>query len=248
MDDSQLLRYNRQIMMPQIDIAGQQKLLRSRVLIIGLGGLGSPAAMYLASSGIGHLVLVDHDQVELSNLQRQIIHDNASLGHDKVSSAKQRLALLNPEITISTINHKLDGDDLLEQVGAADVVVDASDNFATRFALNKACVQQATPLISGAVIRMEGQVAVYQPNIADSPCYRCLYHETEAPQETCSETGVLGPVAGIIGCIQATETIKVSLNLGYPLTGRLLILDAMTMEWRNLKLKKDPQCPVCTHK
>lgn len=245
MNDDQLLRYSRHILLPQVGIEGQERLRAARVLIVGMGGLGSPVALYLAASGVGHLVLVDHDHVEISNLQRQIVHTSASIGLAKVASAQQTLLGLNPEITITTFEQRLDVDALMEQVGLADAVVDATDNFATRFALNRVCVAQKTPLISGAAIRMEGQVAVFRPDRPDSPCYRCLYKDMDELGETCSQTGVLAPVVGIIGSIQATETLKVLLEMGETLTGRLLLLDAYTMEWRSLRLHKDPQCPVC---
>ncbi len=245
MDDDQLLRYSRHILLPQIGIDGQQKLLRSRVLIVGMGGLGSPVAIYLAASGLGHLVLVDHDKVELTNLQRQIAHNTDALGDDKVDSAKRTLLALNPETRITTINMRLDGDNLSGQIELAHAVVDASDNFATRFAVNRLCVEKKTPLISGAVVQLEGQVAVFRPDRNDSPCYRCLYKETGEPEMRCAEFGVLAPVAGIIGSIQATETIKVLLDLGETLTGRLMIVDAYTMEIRTTKLNRDPACPVC---
>lgn len=245
MDDKQLLRYSRHIMLPQVNIEGQQKLLRARVLLIGLGGLGSPVAMYLAASGIGHLVIADHDKVDLHNLQRQIIHSTATIGQDKAVSATQTLQSLNPGIRITAFNKKLDESALREQVRSADAVVDGSDNFATRFALNRICVAEKTPLISGAVIRMEGQVTVFRADRADSPCYRCLYKEMDEPDERCSETGILAPVAGIIGSIQAVETLKVLLDMGETLMGRLLILDARTMALREIKLRKDPACPVC---
>ena len=245
MNDEQLLRYSRQILLPQVGIEGQEKLRRSRVLIIGMGGLGSPAAMYLAASGVGNLVIVDHDQVELSNLQRQIVHTTLSLGQPKVESARHTLLAINPEVHITAFNTRLDADGLAEQVGLADAVLDATDNFATRFALNRLCVEQKTPLISGAAIRMEGQVAVFRADRPDSPCYRCLYKDMDELGETCSQTGVLAPVVGIIGSIQATETIKVLLDMGETLTGRLLLLDAFTMEWRSVRLRKDPECPVC---
>jgi len=245
MDDPQLLRYSRQILLPQIGIEGQQRLLATRVLIIGMGGLGSPVAMYLAASGIGHLVLVDYDMVELSNLQRQIAHTTERLGMHKVSSAQYALAALNPEVQVTAIAGQLDPEALVEQVRLADAVVDCSDNFATRFALNRVCVANKTPLISGAAIRLEGQVAVFRPDRADSPCYRCLYKDMDELGESCSQTGVLAPLVGIIGSIQATETIKVLLDIGETLTGRLLVLDALNMEWRTIKLRKDPDCPVC---
>lgn len=245
MDDRQLLRYSRHILLQQVDIAGQEKLLRARVLLIGLGGLGSPVAMYLAASGVGHLVIVDHDKVELTNLQRQIVHTTASIGEDKTTSAARQLKALNPDIAISAISRKLDETGLLEQARAANVVVDASDNFATRFAVNRACVKAKKPLVSGAVVRFEGQVGVFRPDLPDSPCYRCLYAESNEPEEVCAEFGVLAPVAGIVGSIQATETLKLLLGAGQTLTGRVLLLDALTMEWRELKLRRDPACPVC---
>lgn len=245
MDDSQLLRYSRQILLPQVGIEGQQKLLDSRVLIIGMGGLGSPAGLYLAASGVGHLVIVDHDRVELSNLQRQIAHTTAAIGQNKVDSAMRAMEALNPDIHVTAINARFDADTLEQEVRLADACVDASDNFATRFALNRACVTHKKPLISGAVIRMEGQVAVFRTDRKDSPCYRCLYKDMDELAESCSQTGVLSPLPGIIGSIQAAETIKVLLDVGESLAGRLLLLDAMTMEWRNLRLRKDPACPVC---
>ena len=246
MDDNQLLRYSRQILLRQIDIDGQEKLLRSQVLIIGLGGLGSPVAMYLAASGVGQLVIVDGDKVELTNLQRQIVHTTASIGEDKTASAARQLKALNPDIEITAVNRKLNEAELEERVRTADVVVDASDNFATRFAINSACVKARRPLVSGAVVRFEGQVAVFRPDLPDSPCYRCLYPDINAPEEACAEFGVLAPAAGVIGSLQATEAIKVLLGIGQTLAGQLLILDLLNMEWRTLRLRKDPACPVCT--
>jgi len=245
MNDNQLLRYSRQIMLPSVDFEGQQTLLHARVLVIGLGGLGSPVAMYLAAAGIGTLALCDHDVVDLSNLQRQIIHDTKRIGVTKTQSATETLAALNPDTQIVALNHKLCGAALLEQVHLADVVVDASDNFATRFQLNEACVAENTPLVSGAAIRMEGQVSVFRNDRADSPCYRCLYRDEAEVAETCSENGVLAPIVGIIGSIQATETLKILLNIGQTLQGRLLVLDGAYMEWRTIRLKKDASCPVC---
>ncbi len=245
MDDKQLLRYSRHILLPQVSVDGQQKLLDARVLIIGLGGLGSPVAMYLAASGVGHLVIVDHDRVELSNLQRQIVHGTDTIGQDKVTSARTSLQRLNPEIRITTFNRILESAELAEQVMLANVVVDASDNFATRFGLNRLCVEYKKPLISGAVIRLEGQVTTFRADIPGSACYRCLYQDMDELAESCSETGVLAPLPGIIGSIQATETIKVLTGVGETLNGRLLLLDARTMEWRQMKLRKDPDCPVC---
>ncbi len=246
MNDEQLLRYSRQIMLPEIDVPGQQTLLDSHVLIIGMGGLGSPVAMYLASAGIGQLTIVDDDKVELSNLQRQIAHSQNDIGKNKTDSAKETLLSLNPDIKVHTISHRLNKDELMNEVKKSDLVVDATDNFTTRFAINQTCVTTKTPLVSGAAIRMEAQVSVFNPQQAGSPCYRCLYKEGEELDESCTETGVLAPLVGIIGSIQALEAIKVLLKLGETLTGKLLLLDAKTMEWRSVKLKKDPDCPVCS--
>ncbi|MEK6550331.1 MAG: molybdopterin-synthase adenylyltransferase MoeB [Pseudomonadota bacterium] len=242
MDDHRLRRYSRHILLPAIDIAGQQKLLASKVLVIGLGGLGSPLAMYLASSGVGHLTLVDHDRVELTNLQRQIVHDTGSLGELKVASAARRLRALNPDIAIATVERKLEGGDLAQAVRAADVVVDGSDNFATREAVNSACVTAGKPLVSGAVVRFEGQVAVFLPG---GPCYRCLYPPSDEPEEPCATFGVLAPAAGVIGSLMAVETLKLIMGIGESLAGRLMLYDALRAEWREMKLRKDPACPVC---
>ncbi len=244
MDDPQLLRYSRQIMLPAIGIEGQQRLLQARVLIIGLGGLGSPAAMYLAAAGVGTLVLVDFDRVDLTNLQRQIVHTSARIGEPKVTSARETLLALNPEINVVTIDHPLEGEALAQQVALADVVLDGSDNFATRFALNQACRSHRIPLVSGAAIRMEGQVSVF-PGQPGTPCYHCLYPNEGELDETCSANGVLAPVVGVIGSIQAVEAIKLITGSGEPLVGRLLLFDALQMEWRSIKLKPDPACPVC---
>ena len=231
-------------MLPGIGYEGQQKMLESHVLLIGLGGLGSPVAMYLAAAGIGHLTLVDFDTVDLSNLQRQIIHNGERIGLSKVESAKRTLQAINPDCQINSITDKLEGDALLEQVGKADLVIDGSDNFTTRFAVNEACVKQQTPLISGAAIRMEGQITVFS-GLPGDPCYHCLYGREGATDETCSANGILAPVVGIIGSMQATEALKLLTGYGTTLTGRLMILDALHMQWRTLKLKADPECPVC---
>lgn len=245
MDNELLKRYSRHIMLPQMDYEGQEKLLNSRVLVLGAGGLGSPVAMYLASSGVGHIVISDFDTVEASNLQRQILHGEADIGRQKVESAKHTLTALNSHIQVTTINHRLEGDELREQVRAADLVLDTTDNFASRFALNRMCVAEDKPLVSGSVIRFEGQMTVFGPDYSTSPCYHCLYKEGEELGETCTQNGVLAPAVGIIGAIQATEAIKVLAGFGDTLCGRLLLMDAYTMEWRTLKLKKDPGCPVC---
>ncbi|MDF2181329.1 molybdopterin-synthase adenylyltransferase MoeB [Neptuniibacter sp. CAU 1671] len=246
LSDEQLLRYSRQIMLPEVDINGQETWLNSTVLIVGLGGLGSPVAMYLAAAGIGQLVLVDGDEVDLSNLQRQIAHTTKRIGEPKVDSARKALSALNPEVRIKTLYETLDEQALFRLVATVDLVVDCSDNFATRFALNRACFAHKKPLVSGAAIRLEGQVAVYDPLQVDSPCYRCLYTEGDEESLTCSESGVLSPLVGIIGSVQALEALKVLASVGRTLAGRLLLLDASTMEWRDMKLRKDPACPVCS--
>jgi adenylyltransferase/sulfurtransferase len=247
MDDEQLLRYNRHIMLPQVGIEGQQKLHNAHVLIIGLGGLGSPAALYLASAGIGQLTLVDDDLVELTNLQRQIIHRCQNIGAKKVESARTNLLEINPHVNITTIAERLDKKSLEQQVKLADVVLDASDNFATRFLINKVCVAQKKPLVSGAAIQFEGQVCVFDSRKNESPCYSCLYPATGEDDATCSESGILAPVVGIIGSMQALEAIKIICNIGEPLIGRLLLLDALSLQWRTMNFKKDPNCPVCGH-
>lgn len=247
LNDDQLLRYSRQIMLPDVDIAGQEAWLTASVLIIGVGGLGSPVAMYMAAAGVGRLVLVDDDDVELTNLQRQIIHRTETIGQPKVTSAKNALAALNPEVQVDVINGRLSGIDLEKQVAEVDLVVDCSDNFDTRFALNDACVKSKTPLVSGAAIRLEGQVAVFDPRREDAPCYRCLYREAGEDSLTCSESGVLAPLVGIIGSVQAMEALKVLADIGEPLVGKLLLLDGRHMDWRTLKLRRDPECPCCGH-
>ena len=245
MDQRLLERYSRHMRLPEIGEAGQERLNAARVLVVGLGGLGSPVAMYLAASGVGHLVLSDYDVVELSNLQRQIVHRSGDVGRDKVDSARDALLALNPEIEVTPLNRTLD-EDLDAEVAAATVVVDATDNFESRFALNAACRRHATPLVSGAAIRMEGQIAVFDPRDADSPCYRCLYSDDgRAEGEPCALVGVLAPLLGIVGSVQAAETLKLIAGFGASLAGRLIVIDAAQMEWRALKLGKDPACPVC---
>ena len=245
MNDEQLQRYSRQILLPQIDVEGQQRLLNSRVLIVGMGGLGSPLAMYLAAAGVGHLVVADGDRVDLSNLQRQIIHRTQDIGRNKTESARDALRALNPEVTVTALDFRLTEQDLFREVSGVDVVADASDNFATRFALNAACVQAKKPLVSGAAIRMEGQVAVFDARRAGSSCYRCLYRDEPGEQEGCAQLGILAPVPGVIGAVQAVEVIKLLAGVTESLAGYLLLLDALRMEWRKLKLSKDPGCPVC---
>ena len=245
MNDNQLLRYSRQIMLPQCDIEGQQKLLAAKILIVGAGGLGSPAAMYLASAGIGNITIYDDDIVELSNLQRQIAHHTPDIGIDKVISTQQTLNKLNPDVQVLAVKQRLTGEQLELEVEKADVVLDCSDNFTTRFAINQVCVRHQTALVSGAAIRFEGQVSVFTPGTNNSPCYNCLYNSDGEELQNCATNGVIAPITGIIGSIQALETIKLILAAGEPLTGRLLLLDGLTMEWRTMKLRKNPACQTC---
>jgi len=247
MDDQQLLRYSRQIMLPELDVAGQQKLQDASVLIIGMGGLGCPLAMYLAAAGVGHLTIADDDTVELTNLQRQIAHGEQNIGQSKVDSAAAALNGLNPDVELTLINARLQGEDLKQAVKNKTVVVDATDNFTTRFAINDACIEARVPLVSGAAIRMEGQVTVFDSSRDDSPCYQCLYREGDDDDASCSRNGVMAPVVGIIGSVQAMETIKLITGVGEILVGRLLLLDARSMQWRELRLRRDPQCPACSH-
>lgn len=245
MNDDQLLRYSRQIMLPEIDVAGQDRLLHSRVLVIGAGGLGSPAAMYLAAAGIGQITIADHDTVELSNLQRQLLHRDADIGQDKAHSARTTLAGINPGIEITALSGRLDADTLDSAVNSTDVVLDCTDNFATRFDINRACIAHRVPLVSAAAVRYEGQLTVFDPRRDDSPCYHCLYQPGDEDMQTCAETGVLSPVTGIIGSLQALEAIKVLLAIGNDLCGRLVLFDALRHEWRTALLAKDPGCPAC---
>jgi len=246
MKDTQIERYSRQILLPEIDLAGQEKLLNSKVLIIGLGGLGSPAALYLAASGLGTLTLCDHDVVELSNLHRQIIHRNSDIGRHKSDSAANSIHALNPDIQVNSIPSLLEGNELAEQVSQADIVIDATDNFSTRQLINATCLACKTPLISGSAIRMSGQITSFRFDISPTPCYHCLYPYHGNAQESCQEAGVLPPLTGVIGSLQAIEAIKIILNIGDSLHGRLLQLDAKTMTSRTSLLKSDPACPVCS--
>ncbi|TAK65145.1 molybdopterin-synthase adenylyltransferase MoeB [Methylobacter sp.] len=246
MNDNQLLRYSRQIMLPQIDIEGQQKLLAANVLIIGAGGLGSPASIYLAAAGIGNIAIYDNDVVDLSNLQRQIAHHSLDIGTDKVISTRQTLNKLNPDTKIRAVKQRLEGQQLELEVMQADVVLDCSDNFSTRFAINNACVKQQTPLVSGAAIRFEGQVSVFTPGKNNSPCYNCLYISDGEELQNCATNGVIAPITGVVGSIQALEAMKLIMNIGETLTGRLLLLDGLTMEWNTMKLRKNPNCPTCS--
>ena len=245
MDDIQLLRYSRQIMLPQCDMAGQQKLLAARVLIVGAGGLGSPAAMYLAAGGIGQISIYDDDVVDLSNLQRQIAHHTEDVGTDKVISTRKTILQLNPDVQVRAVKQRLQGEQLAEEVNNADVVLDCSDNFTTRFAINKDCVTYHKPLVSGAAIRFEGQVSVFTPGGNDSPCYNCLYSNAGDENLNCATNGVIAPITGIVGSIQALEAMKLIINAGKTLTGRLLLIDGLTMETRTMRFKKNSGCPTC---
>ena len=245
MNDNQLLRYSRQIMLPQCDIAGQQKLLSARILIVGAGGLGSPAAMYLAAAGVGNIAIYDDDTVDLSNLQRQIAHHTDDVGTDKVISTRNTLTQLNPDVQVTAIKQRLQGERLDEEVKKADVVLDCSDNFATRFAINTTCVIFQRPLVSGAAIRFEGQVSVFTPGLNDSPCYNCLYKNEGEEMQNCATNGVIAPITGIVGSIQALETMKLIINIGKVLTGRLLLIDGLTMNIKTMRFKKNPACPTC---
>jgi adenylyltransferase/sulfurtransferase len=245
LNDDELLRYSRQILLPQIDVAGQLKLKQSRVLIVGLGGLGSPVALYLAAAGVGELHLADFDRVDLTNLQRQIIHDSDQIGVAKVDSAIVRLTAINPQIRLVPHRAALDEDSLAAAVAAVDLVLDCSDNFTTREAVNAACVVAGRPLVSGAAIRLEGQLAVFDPRAAASPCYHCLYGHGSEAELTCSEAGVVGPLVGLVGSLQALEALKLLAGFGEPLVGRLLLIDALGSRFRELRVKRDPECSVC---
>ncbi len=244
MNDKDLLRYSRQIILPEVGIEGQQSLLDSTLLLIGVGGLGSPSAMYLASAGVGHLILADFDQVELSNLQRQVIHSTDDIGKDKVISAKETLSSINPNIKITTLTN-LSADNIDEWVQKADIVLDGTDNFDTRFKINQSCVSNKTPLVSAATIRFEGQLSVFKGYEKNQPCYQCLYPVVGDNNENCVDNGILAPVAGILGTLQALQAIKVILNLGEQLVGQLMIVDALDLKFRKIKLKKDKRCSIC---
>jgi adenylyltransferase/sulfurtransferase len=249
MNDEQLLRYSRHILLPEIGIEGQEKLLGAHALVIGAGGLGSPVALYLASAGVGRLTLCDGDTVDLTNLQRQIVHRGDTIGRNKVDSARATLATINPEVNVVALAERVDGSRLEALAADADVVIDGCDNFATRHAVNRACVKLGKPLVSGAGIRFDGQVAVFDPRNPDSPCYACLFPEdAESEDVRCAVMGVFAPVTGIIGSIQAAEALKILGGIGEPLTGRLLLLDALAMQWRSVLVPRDPHCPVCAGK
>lgn len=246
MDDTQLLRYSRHILLNELGVDGQQRILQSRVLVIGLGGLGSAAALYLATAGVGHLTLVDHDTVDLTNLQRQIAHTQARVGQPKVESACQALLAINSDLSITTVQERADAQRLQTLVAHADLVLDCSDNFQTRQALNAACVRQRVPLVSGAAIRFDGQLAVYDPRQTDSPCYACVFPpDTQLEETRCATMGVFAPLVGIIGSMQAAEALKLIGGAGHPAVGRLLMLDGRDMRWTDIRLPRNPHCPVC---
>jgi molybdopterin/thiamine biosynthesis adenylyltransferase len=246
MNDQQLLRYSRHILLDQIGIEGQERLLAAHALIIGAGGLGSPAAYYLASAGIGNITLVDNDNVDLTNLQRQILHTTDRIGLPKAQSGKHTLAQINPEINIVALCERAEGERLNQLVRQADVVLDCSDNFATRHAINRACVANGVPLVSGAAIRFDGQISVFDPRQPDSPCYACLFPPDQQFEDVqCAAMGVFAPLVGIIGAMQAAEALKLIAHAGQSLAGRLLLLDAASMEWSSIKLARDSACAVC---
>ncbi len=245
MNNKEKSRYARQIRLNKIGEAGQQKLLDSTVLIIGMGGLGSPAAMYLAAAGIGRLIVSDFDQVEDSNLQRQIIHRTQDIGELKAISAKRTIAELNPDCVVQALDWQLDDDELDSYIQQADIVLDCTDNFPTRFAINRACVKQSTPLVSGAAIRMEGQITSYIPG-SGGPCYQCLYKPDFESTETCDMEGVLSPVVGVIGTMQALQAILVLIGETENINGKLLLFDALSMEWQKVSIPKNPNCAVCS--
>ncbi|MDD3674480.1 HesA/MoeB/ThiF family protein [Thauera propionica] len=246
MNDDQLLRYSRHILLPEIGVEGQEAILNAKVLVIGAGGLGSPVAMYLASAGVGTLVIADNDTVDLTNLQRQIMHSTEMVDRPKVESARASLQRINPLANVVPLHTRLEGAALDEQVAAADVVLDCCDNFATRHAVNRACVKHRKPLVSGAAIRFDGQVSVFDMRDPEAACYHCLFPEGEDIEEVrCAVMGVFAPIVGMIGTTQAAEALKLIVGCGTPLTGRLLLLDGLAMEWRSVGFGRDPGCAVC---
>ena len=248
MNDDQLLRYSRHILLDDLGIEGQEKILAAHAVIIGAGGLGSPAAMYLASAGVGRITLVDDDDVDLTNLQRQVVHTSARVGSAKVDSARDALLAINPAIEVVALRERAGAERLSELVRGATVVLDCCDNFATRHALNRACFRHGVPLVSGAAIRFDAQLSVYDPRNAASPCYACLFPEDQRFEDAaCSTMGVFAPLVGIAGSVQAAEALKIITGIGEPLAGRLSMLDGRRMEWTTIAVARDPQCPVCRH-
>lgn len=246
MNDNQLLRYSRHILLPEIEYEGQQKLIESHALIVGAGGLGAPAALYLAASGVGQLTICDFDVVDLTNLQRQIIHSTQAVGLNKAVSAQQTLQAMNPEVLVRTVQQKSTEAEMAALIAEADVVLDCSDNFETRYALNRLCLRAQKPLISGAAVKFEGQVSVYDFRQSDGPCYHCLFPDVGSDQALrCAENGVFSPLVGIVGSLQAAEAMKCLMQIGKPLHGRLLLLNTLDATWRTITLKRDPACRVC---
>ena len=246
MNDDQLLRYSRHILLDEVGIEGQQRLIDAHVLVVGAGGLGSPVALYLAASGVGHITLADHDVVDLTNLQRQIAHSTERVGQPKVTSAAHAMHALNPDVRVTALAQKLDAMQLDALVPTVQVVVDCCDNFATRQAVNAACVKYKVPLVSGAAVRLDGQLAVYDARDDQSPCYACIFPPHEAPEEVrCATLGVLAPLVGVVGTMQAMETVKLITGMGSHWVGKLQMLDGRHMDWSTLHLKRHPQCPVC---
>lgn len=247
MNDDQLLRYSRHILLPQLGIEGQEKFRNAHALIVGAGGLGSPVALYLASAGVGELTICDNDAVDLTNLQRQIVHRQDAIGTAKAESAQRTLATINPEARVNALTERIAGARLDQLVAASDIVLDCSDNFATRHAINRACVAHRKPLVSGAAMRFDGQISVFDLRDAQAPCYYCLFPEHGDNEDMpCAVMGVFAPLTGIIGAMQAAEALKLIAGIGTSLSGRLLLLDALTMEWRTLQLARDPACAVCS--
>ncbi len=249
MTDDQLLRYSRHILLNEVGVDGQERLLASHALIIGAGGLGSPAALYLGSAGVGHITIIDHDTVDETNLQRQIAHNLARVGQPKALSAQQAIAAINPDVVVHPVVERADAALLDQLVQQADVVLDCCDNFVTRQAVNTACVRHKKPLVSGAAIRFDGQIAVYDPRDAQSPCYACVFPPDTTFEETrCATMGVFAPLVGIVGAMQAAEALKLLIGTGEPLAGRLLMLDGRAMEWNTLRLPRSTGCPVCSNR
>ncbi|MFV0370170.1 MAG: HesA/MoeB/ThiF family protein [Azonexus sp.] len=246
MNDTQLLRYSRHILLDALGVEGQQRILDGRVLIVGAGGLGSPAALYLAAAGVGQITLADDDTVDLTKLQRQILHRDSRIGMNKALSGQIALAEINPEVRVVPLAERLNAAPLAELAAEADVVLDCTDNFATRHAINRACVRQRKPLVSGAAIRFDGQVSVYALHQPEAPCYHCLFPEAADVEETrCATMGVFAPLTGIVGSMQATEALKLLAGIGETLNGRLLLIDSLDMQWRSVRFKRDPDCAVC---
>lgn len=249
MDDRQLLRYSRHILLEEMGVQVQERLLGSSALIVGAGGLGSPAALYLASAGVGRIILADPDEVDLTNLQRQILHRERSIGEPKVHSGRRALAELNPDVEVVVLQTRLSGAALAEAVGQADVVLDCCDNFETRHAVNRACVEARVPLVSGAAIRFDGQLAVFDSRQADSPCYHCVFPQAQAPEEVrCAVMGVYAPLTGIVGTLQAAEALKLLGGFGTPAVGRMLLIATHELRFDEIQLMRDPSCEVCANR